>query len=192
MSYWIYINTASRSQLYKLRVTDKLSQSVTGNDETLGKVQQYQENWAVNSRKGHKVYLPDTAEETARSRRATEGKIQKGECYNTEEVVKQRLESNTTAQKPSGFQGRMKQEGKLSQLWDHLSNDSCKTNSRAVDVEATGDRSKTEATQRSKTAVSRWIPTEWELDFPRPAIAEAKTEIGHWESDTVIGVNHTG
>jgi IS30 family transposase len=26
----------------------------------------------------------------------------------------------------------------------------------------------------------------------RPAIAEAKTEIGHWESDTVIGVNHTG
>jgi len=27
---------------------------------------------------------------------------------------------------------------------------------------------------------------------PRPAIADEKTEIGHWESDTVIGVNHTG
>ena len=26
----------------------------------------------------------------------------------------------------------------------------------------------------------------------RPAIAEMKTEIGHWESDTVIGVNHSG
>jgi IS30 family transposase len=26
----------------------------------------------------------------------------------------------------------------------------------------------------------------------RPAIAEQKTEIGHWESDTVIGGNHTG
>ena len=26
----------------------------------------------------------------------------------------------------------------------------------------------------------------------RPAIADMKTEIGHWESDTVIGVNHSG
>jgi transposase, IS30 family len=26
----------------------------------------------------------------------------------------------------------------------------------------------------------------------RPAIADLKTEIGHWESDTVIGANHTG
>jgi transposase, IS30 family len=26
----------------------------------------------------------------------------------------------------------------------------------------------------------------------RPAIADLKTEIGHWESDTVIGVNHSG
>ena len=26
----------------------------------------------------------------------------------------------------------------------------------------------------------------------RPAIAGMKTEIGHWESDTVIGANHTG
>jgi transposase, IS30 family len=26
----------------------------------------------------------------------------------------------------------------------------------------------------------------------RPAIADLKTEIGHWESDTVIGVGHMG
>ena len=26
----------------------------------------------------------------------------------------------------------------------------------------------------------------------RPAIADQKTEIGHWESDTMIGVNHLG
>jgi transposase, IS30 family len=26
----------------------------------------------------------------------------------------------------------------------------------------------------------------------RPAVADLKTEIGHWESDTVIGCNHTG
>ena len=26
----------------------------------------------------------------------------------------------------------------------------------------------------------------------RPAIADEKTQIGHWESDTVIGANHTG
>ena len=26
----------------------------------------------------------------------------------------------------------------------------------------------------------------------RPKIADLKTEIGHWESDTVIGCNHTG
>ena len=34
-------------------------------------------------------------------------------------------------------------------------------------------------------------PNRVGIEF-RPAIAEAKTEIGHWESDTVIGVNHTG
>ena len=26
----------------------------------------------------------------------------------------------------------------------------------------------------------------------RPAIAEEKTEIGHWEGDTIIGGNHLG
>jgi IS30 family transposase len=26
----------------------------------------------------------------------------------------------------------------------------------------------------------------------RPKVAEMKTEIGHWESDTVIGCNHSG
>ena len=26
----------------------------------------------------------------------------------------------------------------------------------------------------------------------RPAIADQKTEIGHWESDTMIGGNHLG
>ena len=34
-------------------------------------------------------------------------------------------------------------------------------------------------------------PNRVGIEF-RPAIAEAKTEIGHWESDTVTGVNHTG
>ena len=33
----------------------------------------------------------------------------------------------------------------------------------------------------------------WRVDScERPAIADQKTEIGHWESDTMIGGNHLG
>ena len=33
----------------------------------------------------------------------------------------------------------------------------------------------------------------WRVDISeRPAIADQKTEIGHWESDTMIGGNHLG
>jgi len=35
------------------------------------------------------------------------------------------------------------------------------------------------------------IPNRVGIEY-RPEIADLKTEIGHWESDTVIGANHTG
>ena len=62
-----------------------------------------------NSSEVHKVYLPDTAEETARSRRAkSKGRFKRVSAATIEEV-KQRLEQYHS---PEQISGRMKQEGK--------------------------------------------------------------------------------
>ena len=96
------------SYLYKLGVTDKLSQSVIAATMKRSKSTISRE-LSRNSSEVPKAYLPDTAEEKARSRRAKSKGRFKGVSATTIEEVKQRLEQYSS---PEQILGRMKQEGK--------------------------------------------------------------------------------
>ena len=45
--------------------------------------------------------------------------------------------------------------------------------------------------RKSRNQKRGGIPNQVGIEH-RPKVANLKTEIGHWESDTVIGCNHTG
>ena len=96
------------SYLYKLGVTDKLSQSVIAAAMKRSKSTISRE-LSRNSSEVSKVYLPDTAEEKSRSRRAKSKGRFKVVSAKTIEEVKQRLEQYHS---PEQISGRMKQEGK--------------------------------------------------------------------------------
>jgi IS30 family transposase len=57
---------------------------------------------------------------------------------------------------------------------------------------STISEAKTEtAAEKGTESEARRIPNRIGIEH-RPKVADLKTEIGHWESDTVIGKNHTG
>jgi len=186
MSY-THITASERSQLYKLRVTDKLWQSVIAATMKRSKSTISRE-LSRNSSEVHKVYLPDTAEETARSRRAkSKGRFKRVSATTIEEV-KQRLEQYHS---PEQISGRMKQEGKLTVSYETIYQ-MIYANHQELGMWKQYLRQKQKRRRRKGVKQKRGgIPNRVGIEF-RPAIAEAKTEIGHWESDTVIGVNHTG
>jgi IS30 family transposase len=141
-----------------------------------------------NSSEVHKVYLPDTAEEMARRRRAkSQGRFKRVSATTIEEV-KQRLEQYHS---PEQISGRMKQEGKSTVSYETMYQ-MIYVNHQELGMWKQYLRQKQKRRRRKGVKQKRGgIPNRVGIEF-RPAIAEAKTEIGHWESDTVIGVNHTG
>jgi transposase, IS30 family len=106
MSY-SHLSITERSQLYKLRVTEKLSMSVIANIMKRSKSKISRE-LKRNIDNQHQVYLPDTAEEMKKTRRAKSKERFKGVNATTIEEVKQRLEQYHS---PEQLAGRMKQEG---------------------------------------------------------------------------------
>jgi IS30 family transposase len=120
---YTYLSLSERAEIYKLRVTDKLSMSVIAVTMKRSKSTISRELNRNTSEK-HKVYLPDTADETARQRRAEgKGRFKRISAV-TIENVKQGLEQYHS---PEQIAGRMKQEGKPK--WSSSYTKSlCKTN----------------------------------------------------------------
>jgi len=107
MSY-SHLTTTERNQLYKLRITDKLSQSAIAKTMNRAKSTISRE-LRRNINEQNDVYLPDTADEKASTRRAKSKGRFKSISTATIESVKQRLEQYHS---PEQIAGRMKQEGK--------------------------------------------------------------------------------
>jgi transposase, IS30 family len=106
MSY-LHFSISERSQLYKLRVTDNLSMSVIASIMKRSKSTISRE-LKRNTDRNHRVYLPDTAEEMKKNRRAKSKERFKGVKTATVEELKQRLKQYHS---PEQISGRMKQAG---------------------------------------------------------------------------------
>ena len=186
MSY-SHLSTLERAELYKLHVTEKLSMSAIAAKMNRSKSTISRE-LKRNIDKQHQVYLPDTAEEMKRTRRAKSKERYKEFNTATIEEVKQRLEQYHS---PEQLAGRMKQEG--------LASVSHETIYQMIYADHQGMgfykqylRQKQKQRRRKGVTQKRGrIPERVGIE-DRPEIAEKKVEIGHWESDTVIGCNHAG
>jgi transposase, IS30 family len=107
----------------------------------------------------------------------------------TLEHVKQRLEQYHSSEQLSG---RMKREG-LDAVIHETIYQMIYVNDQGLGTYQRPLRQGQKKRRRRKGINSKRgaIPGRIDIEH-RPAIADLKTEIGHWESDTVIGVGHTG
>jgi IS30 family transposase len=134
------------------------------------------------------VYLPDTAEVKTKARRK-QAKVEfQSVSATTITEVKQRLEQHHS---PEQIAGRMKLEGvgKISYETIYLM---IYGNHQEMGIYQQYLRQKQKRRRRKGWNQKRGgIPNRIGIEN-RPKIADLKTEIGHWESDTVIGKNHIG
>jgi transposase, IS30 family len=135
------------------------------------------------------LYLPDTAQLKMESRRAPSAQRFISVNEFTLEQIKQRLELYHS---PEQICGRMKHEG-----LEHVSHETLYpmiyANHQGLGEYRQYLRQGQKKRRRRKGIYQKRgiIPGRVGIEH-RPAVADFKTEIGHWESDTVIGANHTG
>ena len=186
MSY-TQLSTIERSELYKLRVIDKLSISDIGRRLNRDKSTISRE-LSRNTDERQIGYLPDTAEGLMKARRKKAKVRFQSISAETIKEVKQRLEQHHS---PEQLAGRMEREGlgKISYETVYLM---LYANHQGMGIYQQYLRQKQKQRRRKSRSQKRGgIPNRIGIEN-RPKIADLKTEIGHWESDTIIGCNHTG
>jgi transposase, IS30 family len=182
-----HLTTTERSELYKLRVTDNLSISEIGRRMNRNKSTISREI-SRNTDEKRGVYLPDTAEMKMKTRRKQAKVKFQNISATTITEVKQRLEQHHS---PEQIAGRMKLEGtgKISYETIYLM---IYGNHQEMGIYQQYLRQKQNRRRRKGRKQKRGgIPNRIGIEH-RPKIADLKIEIGHWESDTVIGKGHEG
>lgn len=185
MSY-NHLTSSERDQLYVLREIDKLSISKIA--EEMNRSQSTISRELRRNSFADKLYLPDKAQQMVESRRK-ESKEKFGSVGETTIVhIKQHLEQYHS---PEQLCGRMKLEGLDSVSYETI------YQMIYADHQGLGKyrkylRQKQKKRRRKGNKQKRGvIPGRVGIEN-RPPIADLKTEIGHWEGDTVIGANHQG
>jgi transposase, IS30 family len=181
-----HLTSLERDQLYVLREIDKLSISKIA--EEMNRSQSTISRELRRNSFADKLYLPDKAQQIVESRR----KESKGKFGSVSEItivhIKQHLEQYHS---PEQLCGRMKLEGLDSVSYETI------YQMIYADHQGLGKykkylRQKQKKRRRKGNKQKRGvIPGRVGIEN-RPPIADLKTEIGHWEGDTVIGANHQG
>lgn len=182
-----HLSTTERSELYKLRVIEQLSISEIGRRMNRDKSTISRE-LARNTDERQLGYLPDTAVAMMEARRKQAKVRFKSVSDETIREVKKRLEQHHS---PEQLSGRMEREGlgKISYETIYLM---IYANHQEMGIYQQYLRQKQKQRRRKSRSQKRGgIPNRIGIEN-RPKVADLKTEIGHWESDTVIGCNHTG
>ena len=186
MSY-THLTASERIELYQFRVKDKLAISVIAikmkrSESTISR--ELRRNSVDES-----LYLPDTAQMKMQARRQQAKQRFSSVSASTIDQIKQRLELYHS---PEQICGRMKAEG-LDSVSPETVYQMVYANYQGLGEYRQYLRQGHKKRQRRKRVKHKrgGIPGRIGIEH-RPEIAEKKTEIGHWESDTVIGANHTG
>jgi len=187
MSY-THLTTAERIQLYTLRFKDKQSMTAIGAIMKRATSTISRELRRNTDKKTYGDYLPDTAQEKMRIRRASSKGRFNGISAITIEEIKQRLKQYHS---PAQLAGRMKREGKATASYETIYQ-MIYADHQGLGIYKQYLRQKQKKRRRKGVKQKRGrIPNRVGIEH-RPKIADLKTEIGHWESDTVIGANHMG
>jgi transposase, IS30 family len=186
MSY-TQLSLTERFKLYQYRASDNLTMEEIATQMNRSKSTISRE-LRRNSIDGQ-LYLPDTAQTKMQTRRAQSKHKFISISESTLEQVKQSLEQYHS---PEQVSGRMKREG-LDAVSHETIYQMIYANHQGLAPYRQYLRQGQKKRRRRKGVNSKrgGIPGRIGIEH-RPAIADLKTEIGHWESDTVIGVSHMG
>lgn len=186
MSY-SHLSTTERFKLYQYRTSEQLTM-----DEIATQMKRSKSTISRELRRNSidgKFYLPDTAQTQMQTRRAQSKHQFMSISESTLEQVKQRLQQYHS---PQQLTGRMKREG-LDSVSHETIYQMIYANHQGLGAYQQYLRQSQKKRRRRKGIHSKRgvIPGRIGIEH-RPAIADLKSEIGHWESDTVIGVGHMG
>lgn len=186
MSY-SHFSSCERFTLYQLRTTEQLSMDIIAIQMKRSKSSISRE--LRRNRVNENLYLPDTAQAKMETRRQASKQRFMSISDSTINEVKQRLERYHS---PEQISGRLEHEG-LGTLSHETIYQMVYANHQGLGEYQRYLRQGQKKRRRRKGLYQKrgTIPGRVGIEH-RPAIADLKTEIGHWESDTVIGVNHTG
>jgi transposase, IS30 family len=182
-----HLSILERTELYRLRVTEKQSMTAIALIMNRSKSTISRE-LKRNTDDLYKVYLPDTAQERMKTRRTKAKRRFRSVDRITIELIK---ESLGQFHSPEQISGRMRHEGSKKVSYETI------YQMIYADHEGLGFykeylRQKQKKRRRKGLKQKRGgIPNRIGIEH-RPKVADLKTEIGHWESDTVIGCNHSG
>ena len=186
MSY-SHLSASERFKLYQYRTTDKLTMT-----EIAAKMKRSKSTISRELRRNgvqDTVYLPDTAQTKMQARREASKQRFMTIRESSIEQVKQRL---ALSHSPEQISGRLEYEG-LECISHETIYQMIYANHQGLGAYKQNLRQGQKKRRRRKGIEQKrgGIPGRVGIEH-RPAIADSKTERGHWESDTVIGANHTG
>jgi transposase, IS30 family len=185
MSY-TQLSPSERFKLYQYRIIDNLTMTEIAVQMKRSKSTISRE-LKRNSVEG-RLYLPDTAQLKMQTRRQQSKQTFMGTSAATIEQVKQRLQAHHS---PEQLAGRLKHEG-LEQISHETIYQMTYANHQGLGKYQQYLRQGRKKRRRKGLNQKRGgIPGRVGIEH-RPAIADLKREIGHWERNTVIVVNHTG
>jgi transposase, IS30 family len=186
MSY-SHFSSCERFTLYRLRTTENLSMSIIAKRMKRSKSSISRE--LRRNRINVTLYLPDTAQTKMATRRQASKQLFMSVSDSTINEIKQRLELYHS---PEQLSGRLKYEG-LESISHETIYQMVYANHQGLGKYQQYLRQGQKQRRRRKGLYQKrgTIPGRVGIEH-RPTIADEKTQIGHWESDTVIGVNHTG
>lgn len=185
MSY-TQLSATERFTLYQLHTTEQ--KSIRDIARSMGRSESTISRELKRNRIDKKLYLPDSAHLKMQTRRQQSKQPFMSVSESTIEQVKQRLEQYHS---PEQLAGRMEKDG-LERVSHETIYQMIYANHQGLGEYQRYLRQGQKQRRRKGINQKRGgIPGRVGIEH-RPAIADLKTEIGHWESDTVIGVNHTG
>jgi IS30 family transposase len=186
MSY-SHLNLDQRNRLYQLQQNLTLSQSELG--KLIGCSQSTISRELKRNKNSEKLYLPDTAQRLSEKRRQESKKEFSNITEETIQAIKNGLKDRYS---PEQIAGRLKREKKKSVSHETIYKMIAKNHQECGEYQKYLRQGKKKRKKRKgKNACKIGIPNRVGIEN-RPKIAEEKKEIGHWESDTMIGGNHSG
>ena len=186
MSY-TQLSASERNRLYELRRTTRLSMRAIG--RALGRDGSTISRELARNQSEDGYYLPDRAQQTMQTRRQQSKSAFSHVSEDCIFEVKARLKEYHS---PEQIAGRLKREGRArishETIYQMIYSDHAGLREYQQYLrQGRGKRRKRGGCNGKRGQIVGRVGIE-----ERPAIADAKTEIGHWESDTMIGGNHHG
>jgi transposase, IS30 family len=186
MSY-THLTPLERNQIYKMRVIDQLSISVIAHE--INRSQATISRELKRNLSDDHLYLPDKAQQIAEERRQESKELFGSISATTIDRIKYHLKLSSS---PRQMSGRMKAEDSISISHETIYQ-LIYANHHGLGEYKKHLRQKQKKRRRRKSINQKrsTIPNRVGIEN-RPPIADLKTQIGHWEGDTVIGSNHNG